>query len=237
MHYRPICLLIVSTVIGYDGGPTSAATLKPVDPDEHTILLLRFDEGEGPSAADSSQNHFVGQIQGARWNVGRFGHGLAFDGSGVHLDVPHDAKLCPREAVTVETWLKLRESSADVICKNNCYFMRIGGNLKAYFHVAGKWRILEGRGAVPQGRWTHVAGVWDGQEMRMYINGILRNSKPRKGKPNPNPYPVMIGNWEYPSCHGTSFGGLIDEMMIFKRALDARAIKHYYKAGKQGSQR
>jgi hypothetical protein len=29
----------------------------------------------------------------------------------------------------------------------------------------------------------------------------------------------MIGNFEYPSCHGTNFGGAIDEVRIYSRAV------------------
>lgn len=183
MRYRPMWLLVLLTMVGLDGGPTRAATLEPADPDEHTILLLRLDEGGGESAADSSGNHFGGHVHGARWNVGRFGYGLAFDGSGVYLDVPHDLKLCPSEAVTVETWLKLCEPSADVICKNTSYFMRIGGNLKAYFFVDGKWRILEGSGAIPRDRWTHVAMSYDraSRTMRTFVNGALDAEKKLDG--------------------------------------------------------
>ena len=31
-------------------------------------------------------------------------------------------------------------------------------------------------------------------------------------------YPIIIGNWEYPSCHGMHFGGAIDEVRIYNYA-------------------
>lgn len=152
---------------------------RPMASDEHTLLLLHLDAGKGETVADASPNRFRGHIHGARWNVGRFGHGLAFDGSGVYLDVANDPRLCPGKAVSVEAWLKLQHSYADVICKNLSYFMRIGGNLKAYFFVDGKWRILEGSAAVPQHRWTHVATTYDGasRTMRTFIDGTLDAEK------------------------------------------------------------
>jgi hypothetical protein len=73
--------------------------------------------------------------------------------------------------------------------------------------------------------WHHVVATWDGAMLRLYVDGELQQERERTGKPNPNPYPVMIGNFEYPSCHGTSFGGLIDEVRIYNRAMGADEVR------------
>jgi len=142
-----------------------------------------MDEGEGSGTADASPQHLAGDIHGAQWNVGRFGHGLAFDGSGVYLDVPSHPKLCPRKAITVEAWIKLQAPNADVICKNTSYFMRITGGVKAYFFVDGKWRILGGNRALALRRWTHVAMTYDSSSrtMRTFIDGALDGEKKLDG--------------------------------------------------------
>ena len=56
----------------------------------------------------------------------------------------------------------------------------------------------------------------------MYVDGELHAERERVGAPNPNPYPVMIGNFEYPSCHGANFGGALDEVRIYGQALTAQ---------------
>ena len=129
---------ILSLAFALYHAPNAGAQMAPQTSDEHTLLLLHMDEAEGDRTADASPNRFAGEIHGAQWNVGRFGHGLAFDGSGVHFDVPSHPKLCPKKAITVETWAKLHSPSADVICKNLSYFMRIAGGLKAYFYMDNK---------------------------------------------------------------------------------------------------
>ncbi|MHA1574330.1 MAG: LamG-like jellyroll fold domain-containing protein [Alphaproteobacteria bacterium] len=153
----------------------SAQTLQPLGADEHTRLLLHLDEGRGSVVLDASRNGLQGELHGARWNVGRFGYGLAFDGSGVYLDVPNAPPLCPRKAVTVEAWLKLDRAGGDAVCKNMSYLMRIEGSLRAYFYIDGKWRILEGQTAIPLHKWTHVAMTYDiaSRAMRTFINGQL----------------------------------------------------------------
>ena len=55
----------------------------------------------------------------------------------------------------------------------------------------------------------------------------------RPGYPNPNPYPVMIGNFEYPSCHGGAFGGVIDEVRIYQRALSAEEVRDRAREGQR----
>jgi len=76
--------------------------------------------------------------------------------------------------------------------------------------------------------WHHVVATWDGKQLRMYLDGELQAERNRVGLPNPNPYPVMIGNFEYPSCHGGNFGGLIDEVRIYNRAITEREVVDRY---------
>jgi hypothetical protein len=64
------------------------------------------------------------------------------------------------------------------------------------------------------------------------VDGKLDGETDRTGRPNPNPYPVMIGNFEYPSCHGGAFGGVIDEVRIHQRALAADEVLHRAQAPK-----
>ena len=169
-------VLLYPAVAG--GGEPARASV-----DKCTVLLLPLDEGKGDRTTDASSNQFAAEIHGAQWNVGRSGYGLAFDGSGVYVDVPSDPKLCPKKAVTVEAWVKLEHANVDTICKNQSYFMRIAGGLKAYFYVDGKWRILQGNKAVAPHEWTHVAMTYDcaSRTMRTFIDGALDAEKKLDG--------------------------------------------------------
>ena len=81
------------------------------------------------------------------------------------------------------------------------------------------------------GCWHHVAGTYDGSHMRVYLDGVEVGNLPITGT-------VEAGNDEiylsYPS--GASPGaetldGLLDEVKIYNRALDATEIQAIYEAG------
>jgi len=86
---------------------------------------------------------------------------------------------------------------------------------------------------ITPGAWHHVAGTWDEQKLRLYVDGEVQGEVDRPGYPNPNPYPVMIGNFEYPSCHGGAFGGVIDEVRIYQRALSAEEVRDRAREGQR----
>ncbi|MEK6239731.1 MAG: LamG domain-containing protein [Planctomycetales bacterium] len=84
------------------------------------------------------------------------------------------------------------------------------------------------------GEWVHVAGVFDGGEIKLYVNGQLEQSKKsaRVRYTNRREYvrdDLYVGDfWN----HGPnvavdySFHGVIDELCLFNRALSASRITH-----------
>jgi len=74
--------------------------------------------------------------------------------------------------------------------------------------------------------WTHLAFVHDGTNDRIYINGVLANSKAVSGDLNPASTPFGIG---YNSVdHSNFFKGSIDNVLVFNEALGDSAIAALY---------
>ncbi|MBC7286908.1 MAG: LamG domain-containing protein [Armatimonadetes bacterium] len=76
---------------------------------------------------------------------------------------------------------------------------------------------------VMPGYWTHVAGTYDGQTLRVYTNGVLRAEIEAPGGVAPRKRSAVIGNYvgrknAYP------MDGLIDEVRIYNRALTVEEI-------------
>src|SRR3989344_1178639 len=72
-------------------------------------------------------------------------------------------------------------------------------------------------GDVQLGEWTHVAGVFDGTEMRLYQNGILVASVAKSGIiPQDRLVKVWIG--DNPETGGLAFGGMLDVMRVWNIA-------------------
>jgi hypothetical protein len=88
--------------------------------------------------------------------------------------------------------------------------------------IAGNAELLGG--TVATNTFQHVAGVYDGQFMRLYINGVQVASRDFGSiAPIPtNNLSLKIGVDS--TGNGNLFSGLIDEVNIFNRALSASEI-------------
>jgi hypothetical protein len=69
--------------------------------------------------------------------------------------------------------------------------------------------------------WYYVAYVYNGVDLRIYVNSVLDNTPPsRTGSLKTNSYPLLIGKYGT-----TSFNGVIDEVRVYNRALSAAEIQ------------
>ena len=102
-----------------------------------------------------------------------------------------------------------------------------GGGYEFSITNAGKVRLdlyqshnqyttVTGSTTITTGTWRHVAGVFDGNQMRVYLNGVLDGSLSTTNGPASGNSPLKIG-W---NTGGTNyFGGLIDNVRISAAAL------------------
>ncbi|WP_246145877.1 LamG-like jellyroll fold domain-containing protein [Rubripirellula lacrimiformis] len=90
----------------------------------------------------------------------------------------------------------------------------------------------------PIGRWMHLATVYDSEtkSVQHYINGDHAGSNQL---PSAKPLRIgtaEIGNWLKPRTEGgepvRNLDGRIDEFMLLRSALDAKAIREMYEAGR-----
>jgi hypothetical protein len=79
---------------------------------------------------------------------------------------------------------------------------------------------------MPTGRWVHLVGTFDGQVMRIYVDGEERGRMDRPGPIKPNEFHLCLGNFEV--GHAAHFTGLLDEVKLYNRALSAEEIRAHY---------
>ncbi len=70
---------------------------------------------------------------------------------------------------------------------------------------------------VPLNTWTHVAGTYDGANLKLYINGILSQTLALSGNLDTNSEPVYIGKHRHNNIN--TFIGKIDGVKIWNTAL------------------
>ncbi len=167
--------------------------------------------------------------------------GLDFDGVNDLVIIPVKPNLNISSAITIETWIYPTKGSGiqNVISKssgtsNTGYiFPRTYGSainnsawknldFLLYINSSTGWQTLsvpyttDPSGLYKLNQWHHVAATYDGSEMRIYIDGILKGSKIFYGTIIVNNNPLAIGGHpgftEY-------FRGRVDEVKIWNRAL------------------
>ncbi len=82
---------------------------------------------------------------------------------------------------------------------------------------------LNGTTALSAGRWYHIAGVFDGVTMKIYVDGILEASKSQAGSVSTNTT-FQIGQNYNPA---RTINGEIDEVSVWKAALSQSTIRNY----------
>jgi hypothetical protein len=75
---------------------------------------------------------------------------------------------------------------------------------------------------VDDGQWHHAAGVYDGQTLSLYVDGVHDVSTKAAGRIRESDKAVLIGeNAEKP---GRFWNGLIDDVRIYSYGLTAQEV-------------
>ena len=200
---------------------------------EDLVGYWPLDEGAGNVSEDKSGKGNNGAIQGnANWVNGKFGKALEFDGSsGSTFIVPDSDSLKITGTLTIEAWFypKAKPQKGGIITKykgagnNRGYMVDIyDSNLRFILSVDGTsaTNITVSTTDWEPEKWNHVAGVFDGSDMHLYVNGALIGSKPKTTGVNPTPSPLELGNsWEE-----KVFTGIIDEVRVWNSAKSAEEV-------------
>jgi hypothetical protein len=82
--------------------------------------------------------------------------------------------------------------------------------------------------------WTHVAGVYDGATMKIYINGGLENTVSVTGNLRESDFPMYIG--KAPWTNYNNFNGQMDELRIWNVAKTQEQIQYAMNRGLAGNE-
>ncbi len=182
-------------------------------------------------------NH--GTIYGASWtSKGRLGPALSFDGVDDYVKVPDSASLDSIDkdkTYTFEAWVNSKgintESAAifakagDGGCSDRNGMSHKGTTLAFGYYDGAAWHGVSG--IMSQNEWHHVVGVNNAGNLYLYIDGV---SQTGTGVPYVAcPDSLLLGYTDYGS--NAHYGGLIDEVRIYNRALPADEIKALYELG------
>ena len=225
-------LILILTVSPYAIGKIDPATVAG---------LWLFEEGGGDIAKDSSDAGNHGTIAGPKkWQQGKFGRALEFNGSDVYVEVEANDSIILEE-LTIVAWANLKPSQGT---RWQSIMMR-GQNPRNYLLAVDKdsqtlqismTRAADGGfggpiggPAITDGNWHHLAGVFGEDGFIIYTDGEeVGRQNYAKPSLNANPSRMRIGDG---SNGGHQCDGLLDEVGLFNVPLSQDDIKSIMSEG------
>ncbi len=232
----------------------------PVSLRDGLVLHYDFDRDDGIRATDLSGNGNHGQVHGATWIAGGAGEtdtaaggAYQFDGVDDFIVIKNHPSLNP-SSITLGAWVKYPRDfagmgSGDPILikmthspsgRSPYYQYRLAGVGSASSgrpHTFGFGQTFQDDVWTPSGFWTtgkwyFVTGTYDNRDrsLRLYVNG-KRNE--RETVQAAGPLPQDYGQDIYIAKSGTDphhIPCMIDEVVIYDRALSADEVKALYDA-------
>jgi hypothetical protein len=150
---------------------------------------------------------------------------LALDGQGDCLFVDSKRLALPDGPFTLEGWM-CADSFPDRAgflnnTENSGYGLFVGkGRPEFLVHLGQAYVQADpGKPVLEPGRWYHLAGVFDGSEVRLYVDGQLVASRKGTGARTPNALPLVVGADVGEKGAANSFlPGKVDEVRVSKVA-------------------
>ena len=156
-------------------------------------------------------------------------YALSFDGVDDHVAVPHSV-LFNNSQLSATAWIKTSQATGEpgLINKyvaasfNGWQVFLFNGEVRAWFFRDNANFIWDGGrglngGFVANGQWHHVAFTVDPSGGRLYVDGVLRDSRSWTGTPGNATTAQELRLGSYP---GSGFyNGLIDEVTVWSKGL------------------
>ncbi len=153
---------------------------------------------------------------------GRVGNAVAFE-AGTHVVINQDEDRGARSGLTLALWVQPRGGDHGAILFKEGEF----GLLRDPVSGEIRWTLGNSTFAtgsvLPSGEWAHLAMTWDGAQLRAYVNGeAVYTASAAPAVPDRQPL------WIASTPQGDYYNGLLDDLQIFDRALDAAEIRALY---------
>ncbi|MFH1725800.1 MAG: LamG-like jellyroll fold domain-containing protein [Elusimicrobiota bacterium] len=226
-------------------GCSSFCAREVLDCDPAPVSYWKLDSGSGSSAIDSVGSH-DGAVSGAVWTEGRVGGALRFDGVDdyVQLGTVSGLGMTGLAARTIEAWFKLDQLPVDqgpVVSLGNIWDGEFILSTQKYTYPTTRlflWtdgQNMRGVTDLQTGVWYHAVAVFDGVNGAIYLNGNLEDARTFSVPTSDSPAYLGRSYSTYRGSLNQYFKGVIDEAVIYDRALSVAEIQQHYANGTNGA--
>lgn len=246
-----MALILASVAIPFIVAKSDQTTsaVKKEDLLKGLVLHFSFDKAETDGKViDASEMQNNGKASGVKWTAnGKKGGAYEFSADGDQIEVANNDSLNP-EQITLSAWIKT--SCIDARWRrifdksySKGYALSIAGDWektkwrgRASMEIGPGTHLSLSKSVVADGQWHHLVVTCDGTEQRLYVDGkpqgwVLRWKEP--GQVGATDFNLVIGcnrsNLQEDDL-GISFRGLIDEPMIWNRALSPEEVEFLFES-------
>jgi hypothetical protein len=237
--------LEVSAVEDLAGNPVASGTQATfvyiADIDDGLLAYWPLDEGSGLTANDASGNGHTGTlVNGAVWSGDSAVH---FDGTDDLIDV--GTLDVSGSALTLAAWFAPDDlancgshdcrifSKATGAASDDQHFIMLstiqsGGATRLRFRLktgGTTATLVASSGNLVDGVWQHAAAVYDGLEMRLYLNGTLVGTTAKTGALSTDPSVSAWIGGNPPGASDRPWAGRIDDVRLYGRALSLAELQ------------
>jgi hypothetical protein len=218
--------------------------------------LVSWWRGESNANDSFSTNDGSLSPSGASYAPGEVGQAFSFDGANGFLQVPDSPTLKPTN-LTVEAWVWLDPNlpsgngGEQIVFKKNTWsawfegysLVKVtidngdGTSSDCFQFVVSRYGdqvVINSQTIAQRGVWYHIAATYDGNQSVLYINGAAEASATAGFALDYDTTPLFIGTTGTWAPYLNMFGGIIDEVSLYNRALSAGEIAAIYNAGSAG---
>jgi len=207
--------------------------------DASLIAHWDFNEGAGDTLHDRSGNGNNGEINEAHWVKVGTGSGLQFERTGSYVDFGDNAKLKLAKDFTCAAWIKLTSDPYpdgttnwhlflwEAYQKSGATFRIEGRNGQLYFRSSqanGTFQDGMSNARLANKTFYHVAVVKKGGKAALFVDG-KRDIEFDVKDPSPNDLTFTL------SQQSQSFSGIMDDVLLYGRALSDGELAALYQEG------
>jgi len=206
------------------------------EPDPSLLGWWRFDEGAGAYSANAADPAGEAELHGVSWVTGEFGTALRFSGSDSYVTLPSLPELDGADAMSLAAWVYWEGTGQYpniltggtwspggfliFVSNRNCSF-RMGRPGQRHGVASEAWTEVSAPllADLPMKQWVHLAAVFQRPQITTYVNGKKVGSA-TWDYPVGHQGDIQVGRWSGSATHH----GLIDDVRIYRRALDADGV-------------
>ncbi|HPS31716.1 MAG TPA: DUF4215 domain-containing protein, partial [bacterium] len=167
------------------------------------------------------------------WTPGKMGNALNFDGLNDYAVLP---SVNPTSAITVSAWVKSSVSTGysgawQIVSKYSAFILgtsAANGNNMCFIVYTTAWQFGSCYAVPDPQNWHHFVGTYDSAtgEKNLYVDGVLRSTATTSGAIRADTGPIHLAHREDQAIGSNHFGGLIDDVRIYSKALTADQIPY-----------